>query len=31
MSHEVKVRVEFSFKCFVYFFWGGRGVGGLSG
>ena len=27
MSHEMKVRVEFSFKRFVYFF--GGGVGGF--
>ena len=30
MSHEVEVRVEFSFKCFMFFL-GGGGVRGLSG
>lgn len=29
MSREVKVRVEFSFKRFVYFFGGGGGTGGF--
>ena len=29
MSHEMKVRLEISFLRFVYFFWGGVGVGGF--